>query len=962
MIILLVVLLFPEGPASGMVSGTATDTAGAERVLPFSEGLAAICREGSWGYINTSGEQAVKCIFSRAGAFGNKRAPVRVDQKWGYISPRGRFVVNPRFDEAMPFSDGVAAVRQGKLWGLIDTRGKMVQDYSYEGLKEFHEGVAPAMRQGKWGFIDLGGTFVIRRTWSDAGEFGEGLAAVKDPEGHWGYIDHKGAIYIDSQFDEAGVFSEGLAPVRIGSRWGYVNWKGKLVISPQFEQAGGFSGKLAAVKIRGKWGYIDATGVEMIPATFARAGEFGNGFAPVEDNDLAYFIDKWGEKSLDIEIKVTIPAGSLTGAQGNAGIPGALSADIYYVSPANCMGKTGKPYRDEVIYLIRIHGSGLNQDQLFTNGLNGFRYEISTVGETGNGNYFTRAYPLNGAVYSEEAGGPKAALDPRDIAFYWKGPRSDSSGRSVRIVQYVRDFSNSKNIRLGDSLVLTLPPRVTPKRLQKEYKIILTRLEGSSFFNGVCAFPLQVKILDGGSPAPQEIYDRLVFYPIDEEGKYNLKQVIGADPADTVSLAVIASAWGRMESGKWKAASGDPHFGYSRIHAASPGPDYRLFHLFAMPAENAARKISVQILSAAGDSVLAEKLFVLNRLKSEARLSEPLPGDQNSEAAGRIIKLVADDPDFSHSDPSGGNFDFVFDSQKKFIIPVMPEGFNARSISDRFNFSRFIAGFYLTPNYEMNRVTSFTVTDRTSSLFSTCGKIIYGYLFDIFGKYNQTPLFTDNEKKMVRHYVSKTSFRDESMTIRWESPPIARVEEDGGPRFMIALYKQHKRPLLVEVSGLTEGQDWGKYKEKKYPATKILTGPLTTPGYNNISYATGDDQYLYGETRMTWNMEGFSVATGTRYFSDRLRLQKSKAGSGGRIQMNSEIFINNPPFEHCIEFGVDYTDKELRAACWEISCREVRCTGFGIIKGSDWKKWVEGGTFKGQINKSTFDEGAWNPW
>lgn len=58
----------------------------------FSEGLAAVCKDGKWGYINTSGE----------------------------------YVIEPQYDAARDFSCGVAIVDIGDDWFIIDVQGNVL--------------------------------------------------------------------------------------------------------------------------------------------------------------------------------------------------------------------------------------------------------------------------------------------------------------------------------------------------------------------------------------------------------------------------------------------------------------------------------------------------------------------------------------------------------------------------------------------------------------------------------------------------------------------------------------------------------------------------------------------------------------------------------------------------------------------------------------------------------------------
>jgi hypothetical protein len=62
----------------------------------FSEGLAAVCVDGEWGYIDCTGEMIIKPRkIDSAGPFSGGLARVIVDYKYGYIDRAGTYVWRP---------------------------------------------------------------------------------------------------------------------------------------------------------------------------------------------------------------------------------------------------------------------------------------------------------------------------------------------------------------------------------------------------------------------------------------------------------------------------------------------------------------------------------------------------------------------------------------------------------------------------------------------------------------------------------------------------------------------------------------------------------------------------------------------------------------------------------------------------------------------------------------------------
>lgn len=118
-------------------NGNLAISADFEEIRDFSEGMAAVMREGrdkerteKWGYIDRTGRLAVDTKYKACGAFHEGLAAVRTaDGKWGYIDKSGKEVIPPQYDGASAFYNGTAFVtergntRQTALW-LIDQAGR----------------------------------------------------------------------------------------------------------------------------------------------------------------------------------------------------------------------------------------------------------------------------------------------------------------------------------------------------------------------------------------------------------------------------------------------------------------------------------------------------------------------------------------------------------------------------------------------------------------------------------------------------------------------------------------------------------------------------------------------------------------------------------------------------------------------------------------------------------------------
>lgn len=91
-------------------------------------------------------------VWDKAGYYSEGLAAVKKDGKWGYVDPRHQIVVTPEYDGAFSFSGGLAAVNKDKKWGYIDAHGKPVIPLQYAGARVFRDGVAEVTDDGQTWF------------------------------------------------------------------------------------------------------------------------------------------------------------------------------------------------------------------------------------------------------------------------------------------------------------------------------------------------------------------------------------------------------------------------------------------------------------------------------------------------------------------------------------------------------------------------------------------------------------------------------------------------------------------------------------------------------------------------------------------------------------------------------------------------------------------------------------------
>lgn len=181
-----------------------------EDAFSFSEGLAAVKKDGKWGYSDMEGntvipfqfDYAPSLVFDRTGkqvylgAYwvgcclneGTFAATEAMGGNGLYLDESGKPVLE--FSEeayTRPFNQGLSPLakydveREDFVFGFIDKNGKTVIPFEYDALGTFLEGLAFACKDGKYGVIDTQNNVVAPFEYTRITSYSNGLAvAVKD--------------------------------------------------------------------------------------------------------------------------------------------------------------------------------------------------------------------------------------------------------------------------------------------------------------------------------------------------------------------------------------------------------------------------------------------------------------------------------------------------------------------------------------------------------------------------------------------------------------------------------------------------------------------------------------------------------------------------------------------------------------------------------------------------------------
>ncbi len=268
-----------------------------EDIRSMSDGFAAVCLEGKWGYLDADGDLTIPCVFDQAMDFENGSAAVIENGQVIVIDTDGfrTALCKEAADSIAPFGQGVTSLRINGKWRLANAEMR-IGATEYDFIGTLSDGGRAVCRNGKWvlqnsssedqtdefdGFsldekgcayrngrafaksgeltylVDATGTRISETGYTDAYPFleSDGLAAVcKD--GKWGFLDKNGQEVLPFEWDSACSFSEGVAAVEKDGLWGYISLRGEIAVPLQYIGAKPFSERAAAVQTESGWSLI----------------------------------------------------------------------------------------------------------------------------------------------------------------------------------------------------------------------------------------------------------------------------------------------------------------------------------------------------------------------------------------------------------------------------------------------------------------------------------------------------------------------------------------------------------------------------------------------------------------------------------------------------------------------------------------------------------------------------------
>ncbi len=122
--------------------------------------------DAKYGYVSQSLRLEIALIYENAMDFSDGLAAVKKDGKWGYINKNGVTVIPFEFDSCaaadatgndcvFAFSGGVAPVSKNGKFGIINKKAETVVDFSFDAILPGANGVYIACKDGVWGILTI---------------------------------------------------------------------------------------------------------------------------------------------------------------------------------------------------------------------------------------------------------------------------------------------------------------------------------------------------------------------------------------------------------------------------------------------------------------------------------------------------------------------------------------------------------------------------------------------------------------------------------------------------------------------------------------------------------------------------------------------------------------------------------------------------------------------------------------
>ncbi|HOW52736.1 MAG TPA: WG repeat-containing protein [bacterium] len=189
------------------------------KVGKFHDGLSAVMRfkknKGYWGFIDTKGNEKIPLKYNYATDFSDGIAAVEKEGLWNFISLEGKALASEKLKKVdQQTQQGVWIVEDINgdkgLWSLA----KGFSDMEYDEVGPFISGQTIRVRKkGLYGLIDTAGKEILPAQYEEINQCKDDSHFLIKNKGLWGYGDALGDIIITPRYENACCFIDDRALV-----------------------------------------------------------------------------------------------------------------------------------------------------------------------------------------------------------------------------------------------------------------------------------------------------------------------------------------------------------------------------------------------------------------------------------------------------------------------------------------------------------------------------------------------------------------------------------------------------------------------------------------------------------------------------------------------------------------------------------------------------------------------------
>jgi hypothetical protein len=171
-----------------------------EGVLPESEGMRGIKRDGKFGFVDSRGRLRIANRYDGIGEFHEGLAAVKLIGKWGFLNQQDQIVINPNFESVEKFINGICIVRKNGKAGVIDKTGKPILEFHFDSIQVKSNKKLQLNKNGLIGLADQYGSILIEPRFDYLQELENGFV-IAGREGKFGLISVTGLSAIPPVYD-----------------------------------------------------------------------------------------------------------------------------------------------------------------------------------------------------------------------------------------------------------------------------------------------------------------------------------------------------------------------------------------------------------------------------------------------------------------------------------------------------------------------------------------------------------------------------------------------------------------------------------------------------------------------------------------------------------------------------------------------------------------------------------------